>query len=261
MDPLSYGPVKRPLVDPISLPSMATWGLAVVLACAVVVAATRCGSGAVLIAADSFDSDLRNGWGSTDAGGSYSLVGDPSDFDVSGGVGTILLRYPATPRAAYLAEVSIRDLGAALRVTTDRAPAGGRHFIYLCLRRTDQAEYMAKLSLAEGGAVFVQATSLSRAEAGVEREIALSPEFRLDRVVYEPGMWINLEAQISGGVATNLRIRAWLEGGPRPGWQVSISDALPERQLPGTVGIRARVGQGVADLPVLVRLDDLRVGQ
>ena len=120
---------------------------------------------------------------------------------------------------------------------------------------------MAKLSFVEGGAVFLQATSLSRAEAGVEREIALSPEVQLDRVVYEPGMWIYLEAHISGGDATNLLIRAWPEGGPQPGWQVSISDALPERQLPGAVGIRARVGQAVTDLPVLVRVDDLRIGQ
>jgi len=241
-----------------SLPTFSLWRVAV-LAVALVLAVTRCGYGAVLIAADSFDSGLRNGWGATDAGGSYTLVGDASDFDVGDGIGTMLLRYPATLRAAYLSDVSSVDFGAAVRATTDRAAVGGRHFIYLSLRRTDEAEYVAKLSIAEGGAVFLQASILVR--AGQERETELGPEVQLDGVAYEPGTWLHLEAHISGIHPTTLRIRAWPTGSSQPGWQVAIVDALPALQMPGTVGIRARVGAAVTELPVVVSVDDFRVGQ
>ena len=249
-------PRKERFGRPTTLPAI--WGLAALLV-AIVLVVTRCGYGAVLIAADGFDSVLRNGWGSTDAGGSYTLIGDPSDFDVADGVGTILLRDPSTLRAAYLSDVSSRDFGATLRVTTDRAPVGGRHFIYLCLRRTHQAEYVAKMSIGEGGAVFLQASSLVR--SGTEQEVALGPEIQLTHIAYEPGIWMNLEAQISGVDATRIRIRAWPSGSPQPGWQVSVVDALPALQVPGTVGIRARVGTAVTELPLVVRVDDFRVGQ
>lgn len=120
----------------------------------------------------------------------------------------------------------------------DRAPADGRQLVYLSLRRTDEAEYLAKLSLGEGGAVFLQASRLIR--AGAEEEITLAPEVRLP---------------------TTLRIRAWPEGSAQPDWQVVAGDSHSALQGPGTVGIGARLGQGVTEFPVVVRVDDLRVGQ
>lgn len=65
------------------------------LAALIALGVATCAPSVVLIAADSFDTDLRNGWGSTESGGLYTLSGERSDFDVSDGVGKIFLSQPA----------------------------------------------------------------------------------------------------------------------------------------------------------------------
>lgn len=239
----------------IRLRRSATLGLVAVLGLSL----ASCGPGVVLIAADSFDTNLRSGWGSTESGGIYTLAGERSDFDVSDGVGTIVLRQPATPRAAYLDELSVSDYSATIRISTDRNPSGGRQFVYLSMRRTDDSEYLAKLSFAPGGDVFLEASRLTRGTT--ESETSLGPEVKLARVLHEPGTWFKLEVDIRGAAPSSIRVRAWPERAQEPGWLISVTDGHEALQGPGTFGFRATLGSQVDELPVTVSVDDLRIGR
>lgn len=173
--------------------------------------------------------------------------------------GKIVLRQPATPRAAYLDELSVSDYSATIRVSTDRTPSGGRQFAYVSMRRTDDAEYLAKLSFAPGGDVFLEVSRLTSGTNG--SETSLGPEIRLARVLHEPGSWFRLEVDIRGTAPTSIRVRAWPEGTQEPGWLVSVTDGHEALQGPGTFGFRARLGSRVDELPVTVSVDDLRIGR
>jgi hypothetical protein len=212
----------------------------------------------VLVAEDTFDSNLRNGWGATDAGGAYELVGEPSDFDVSAGTGTITLRRSASPRGAYLDELSLTDLTVSVRVRTDRAPSGARQFIYISMRRSEGSEHLAKLSFSPDGSVFVGAGYLLRGSD--EEEVSLGPELKLDGVRHEPGAWFTISADIRGTHPTVLRVRAWRDGNAKPESLIDVVVDDERLQDSGGVGVRAYLGGEYDDLPVTISFDDLRVG-
>lgn len=153
----------------------------------------------------------------------------------------------------------MRDYSATIRVSTDKTPSGGRQFLYVSMRRTDDSEYLAKLSFAPGGDALLEASRLVRGTAEVET--SLGPEVKLPRILHEPGGWFTLEVDIRGADPTSIRARAWPEGAPQPDWLVSVTDGHEALQVPGTFGFRASLGSRVDELPVTVSVDDLRIGQ
>jgi hypothetical protein len=219
--------------------------------------ASGCDFGGTVVAVDHFNADVRNGWGTTEPGGTYTVLSEPADYDVVDGVGTILLRKTATPRAVLLNHPPVLDYRAQVRISVDKLPVGGRAFTYLSIRRTDRAEYLAKLSFAEGGAAFLEAAVLRH--GAVDIETSLAGEIKLADSLQSPRQWFTLDVEIEGTNPTTVRLRAWGDGGRPVDWLLSVEDASPELQTAGITGVRAALGGGVQHTPYVTLIDDLRV--
>jgi hypothetical protein len=210
----------------------------------------------VLAARDRFDGDVQNGWGTTEPGGTYKLVGAPSDFDVSDGTGRIVVRRAGSSRGAYLDDVGAGDVNLLVRVRTDEAPTGGRQYVYLTSRRTTVGEYLGKLSFHASGAVSVEATRFMAAD---QEEIPLVPEVRLAEVTHRPGQWFWLEVDVTGVDPTRVRVRAWADGAAAPDWTVDATDGEPALQAPGGVGVRCYLSSETDNAPTFFTFDDFQV--
>ena len=109
---------------------------------------------------DTFTRTSTNTWGSAPIGGAYTLQGTAADYDVTAGLGTIVVPTAGTTRSALLNTPSAADVDVSFRVRTDKVAVGGAQFIYAVVRRNGTNEYRVKLRMAPNGAVFVSASTL-----------------------------------------------------------------------------------------------------
>lgn len=74
---------------------------------------------AVYPAVDGFSRTLVDNWGSAEVGGTYTLDGSRSAFDVTGTQGTVTLVKGAS-RGAHLSAASVQDVDASAQVAINR---------------------------------------------------------------------------------------------------------------------------------------------
>jgi hypothetical protein len=208
------------------------------------------------LASDSFGRALADSWGSANTGGSWTLSGSASNFDVAAGAGTIALPSAGASRGALLGSASGRDVDMSLRFATDTLAVANSEYVYAVVRRVSPTrEYRMKVRLAPNAGVFVQATSVVD---GVET--GLGAEVRVTGLTYAPNGWIRLRARITGASPTTLQIRAWADGAAEPtAWAYTQTDSTPSLQVAGSVGLRAYLSAKLTNAPVVLRFDDLLV--
>jgi large repetitive protein len=216
-----------------------------------------CSPGFFIIATDSFDSPLSHGWGSSEQGAAYRLIGPESAFSVSGGVGWMTFESAGLPRGAYLDDVGAGDVDLKIRVRTDPAPSGGREFVFLALRHHDAGEYIAKFSFSPESTVYGQ---IARVDTASGAEIPLTQDIQLTNTLYGPGTWFVLELQTIGSYPTTLSARIWPDGSASGAWSLAAVDATDALQAPGGAGIRGYVSSRASVVPVVFGFDDFRVG-
>jgi hypothetical protein len=228
-----------------------------VFACLVLMLSQACSPGFFIIATDDFNSPLGHGWGSSEQGVAYRLIGPESAFSVSGGVGWMTFDRAGLPRGAYLDGVAVGDADLMIRVRTDPAPTGGREFVYLALRHQDTGEYVARFSFSPESQVYGQ---IARVDVASGSDIPLTEDVQLVDTRYGPGTWFVLEMRATGSHPTNLSARVW-EDGSQPGdWSVVAIDSTDALQIPGAVGVRGYVSARTSVVPIVFGFDDFRVG-
>ncbi len=212
------------------------------------------GGPVVVIARDTLDRTVVEGWGRAELGGPYATVGLRPDFAVEPGSG--LLRLPAADvrRAAYLPEVSGRDVDFTVSAELDRLPQTGSLFLYALVRRTQTGfAYQPKIIVTQTGAVFAHAGVL-RADG----EQSMGSPVLVPGLEYEPGRAINLRATATGSDPTSVRVRTWLDGEPEPEhWHFSAVDWTGRLQDTGSVGVAAYLGSRVMNAPAVLRVRDI----
>jgi hypothetical protein len=223
----------------------------------VLLVSQACSPGFFIIATDAFDSPLGHGWGSSEQGAAYRLIGPESAFSVSGGVGWMNFETAGLPRGAYLDDVAAGDVDLTIRVRTDPAPTGGREFVFLALRHQVAGEYIAKFSFSPDSEVYGQ---IARVDATTGSEIPLTQEILLTNTRYGPGTWFVLELQTIGSYPTNLSARIWPDGSAPGDWSLTAVDATDSLQMPGGAGLRGYVSSRASVVPIVFGFDDFRVG-
>lgn len=205
------------------------------------------------LAADDFERAVSGGWGSADVGGSYTLLGSSSSFNVSGGSGQIVLSAGASRRATLEGAVA-RDVDILVRVRTDKPTSNGSHYIYLVARRSGGNAYRPKLVVAANGQVSVH--------AGVvidNSESSLGPSVAVPGASPANG-WTWLRAQVTGAGPTMIRVKAWADGAPEPtSWQFEASNSHAALQDVGSVGLMAYISGSISNAPVTLSFDDYTV--
>jgi parallel beta-helix repeat protein len=205
------------------------------------------------IAFDRFDRTVRNGWGSTDAGETYGLLGNAEDYSVSAGVGHLVLP-PGQTRAATLSSAVARDADLSFRFADSRLPTDGSTFAYAVARRQPSGdEYRIKARVDASGAVYLHAT---RFVNGVESD--LGGEVRVPGLQVEPGSFIWVRAQVVGSDPASIRIRAWNDGDREPlTWSYQQADGSVSLRSPGAVGLMAYVSSS-EPTQISLAFDDFR---
>lgn len=226
-------------------------------ACLVLVVAQACSPGFFIIATDDFDSPLGHGWGSSEQGVAYRLIGPESAFSVSAGVGSMTFDRAGLPRGAYLDGVAAGDANLTVRVRTDPAPTGGREFVFLALRHHDAGEYIAKFSFSPESEIYGQ---IARVDAASGAETPLTEDVQLENTRYGPGTWFVLEFQATGSYPTSLSARVWADGSAPGDWSVTAVDSSDALQKPGAVGLRGYVSSRASVVPIVFSFDYFRVG-
>jgi len=206
------------------------------------------------IAADAFSRTVSGGWGSADAGGTYTLIGASSSFNVDGSAGTITAGSASTSRGAYLAGSSGADVDITFRVAVDKVAAHANDWIYAIARRSGNSEYRPRLVLKPDGTIAV---SVSVVNNGTETGLG---QVTVAGLTQAAGQYIDVHAQVSGSNPTTINIRAWADGQSEPStWQLTVTDSTASVQLGGAVGLLTYLSSGATNAPVTFSFDDYSV--
>jgi len=206
------------------------------------------------LAQDVFDRTLATGWGASAAGGAWSHFGSATQYAVSPGVGTLQALTPgATPRVRW-ADLSARDVDVLGQVSLDRLGDGGGAFVALTARSGSWSSmYRGQVWVKSTGALNLVVTRVAPRETILAQvnvaDVTLAPDERL-----------NVRFQAVGAEPTTLRLRTWKEGTPEPTtWQVTTTDATPELQDAGGVGVDGLLSGTSTNAPVAIRVHGLTV--
>jgi len=206
---------------------------------------------------ESFTRTLSNAWGDTDTGQTWSLFwvsGSGNDFDVAGGVGTMVVDGTSEYRAAWLgADESYLDVEVAATVTAitgtslPNVTGGNLEPCNLLMRmQSVNVYYMARVYIDTAEAVHLQ---LMHEDTGVTTALA---SLTMSDLTYN-GQALRVRAHVEGQV---LRAKVWDPSGPEPfGWQLVVAD--DRITSPGGIGVRNGVGSGNTNVPVTFSIEDL----
>lgn len=210
-----------------------------------------------VLAADDFGRTLTSGWGTADAGGSWT-ASSPTSFAVSGGTGSITMKTAGAGPASYLGAVSSTDVDLQLTLALDKATTGNGVYAYVIGRRVaNVGDYRAKVRVLPGGAVRVGLAYVTAAGA----ETAIFAEVPVPNVTILPGDALRLRVQVRGANPSTVRAKVWT-GTSEPGaWAVSQTDTRAGMQVAGSVGLATYLSGSSTNAPVVARFDSLRVAK
>jgi hypothetical protein len=111
---------------------------------------------------------------------------------------------------------------ASASFTVPKRPAGGSLYLAVETRATSKGAYRAKLRVFPDGQLNV---GLSKIVGGSETLLGART---LGARLPVGGSTVNVQTAIGDNDPTTLRVRAWLDGMTRPGWQYSVKDSTPQ---------------------------------
>lgn len=207
-------------------------------------------------AKDGFNRTIINGWGMSQRGGSYALMGNRANYDVDGSAGTILVPKPGDARAATLHDAIGQDVSYLVRVAIDRPAVGGPQEVYAVVRRVNnKTEYRLGVKLNEDGTAAIR---ILRVVDGTIRTLGDGVPVTDLGSMDAPAFWMRAEATDVN--PTTLRIKVWPDGTDEPvGWSYGFTDTEPLLQAAGATGVRTFIGKSTTNAPVLFTIDELEV--
>jgi hypothetical protein len=201
-----------------------------------------------LLARDTFSRSLRNKWGATNTGQTWSVSGGSAAFSVSGGKGVISLKH-ADSRQATLSTVVGTTTVATAVVSVAKKPSKASISTTILGRQIGTAFYGARLRISAKGKVDLLALR-NESQLGKTRKLASS---------YKAGKAYYVKIQTSGTYPTTIKVKAWASGKKEPSkWAIVTTDATVALQAAGVVGVNAYLGSA-AKASDRVRIDSFRL--
>ena len=176
---------------------------------------------------------MANGWGASQTGGTWSVLGSTSRYGVTNGIGSHVLATPGTTAESVLTSVSAGDVDLRTTMAWSRSASSGTLYGTVVARRqTNGNDYRAKVVAATSGSVqLVLARKVGTTETSL-------------RAVGVPGITLAANEQyriafrvVTSGASTNLSAKLWKIGTPEP----ATWSGNGNRQHRGTAG--GRVGR------------------
>ena len=184
------------------------------------------------IVSDSFQRVSGSGWGNSDTGGWWTVVGSPWSWSVSQGVGTVNVGGNSIERA-YLSGFNIQNVDIVEKMVLPRCNGSA----------TCDAFILGRYSPAYNPTFYrvgiVQGTGKATMSLRAQRSDGTSLGSDLDTGLPAANaavVWLHVEFQ--GANPTSVRARAWLDGTNEPSsWLLNTTDNTSAEQSAGMVGL------------------------
>lgn len=189
-----------------------------------------------VIASDSFNRTVSNGWGTADLGGSWTVLNTPANWSVAPGVGSIRVT-AKSQGSGVLGSVIVQDVDLLAKIVLPRCSGSGTNCgAYMLGRYTGGSTpsyYRVGAIQGKGhSTVFLRAKRSDGANLSSDLNTGITAA---DGVV----LWLHVEFQ--GVNPTAVRARAWLDGTTEPStWLLNTTDSNSAEQKAGMVGVRLR---------------------
>ena len=194
---------------------------------------------------DSFTRTVSGGWGTANAGGTWSVAA-ASRFSVSGGTGNVALTTDGVTQRATLPGAGtgvVNEL--ATTVSVSRLPTSGGLYLAIAGRRVSAGQYQAKLRFRPDGSIGVGLGRLTTSWA----ETALVAERTVSGVRGVVGQFVRVRVQVTGTSPTTLRAKVWQATAAEPSaWTVTANDSTAGWQVAGGIGLDGYLSRSSASL-------------
>lgn len=206
------------------------------------------------VARDTFGRTVSSGWGSTDTGDAWSMLGTPaSDFAVASGVGTHSISATNVIHGTFLAGNTFSDADVAV---TGSIPVGiptGAQLELACIMLRGQSStkyYLVRMAVTTGGDILVSIRKINGTET------VINPGLFVPGLLNTAGRQWRMRGQIEG---QTIRGKVWDASSPEPyGWTVTQHDESIVGA--GWVGVRSSVNTGNTNaLPMVFSYDNFEM--
>jgi len=208
-------------------------------------------SASTTYAYDRFERTTSSGWGSAEAGGSYTELGPAADFHVVSSAGHMKLPGPKAARSALLTGVSKRDVEVTARFRLSKLPTAGAVLLHAVGRSTPNggAEYRVRLRVRPNGTAHLGGSRLiGSTETAIGRWVALTTKV-------SAGVEWTLRARFKSAAPTRIRAKAWPSQSATPGtWQYKGSDKHVALQGAGAIGLRGYANKKASGGPFSISI-------
>lgn len=197
---------------------------------------------------DTFTRSESNSWGESSSGHTYVLLGDESDFDVTGTAGTMAVD-AGEEHKAHVYGVSLLNAEVLVKVVANKVEDEGALMASVNLHCVDLANHYrcAVWFRADGSVDF----EISRVIAAQPTRLAIEASTALTAPT--TAFWIR--AAIEGGV---LSMKAWDDGDSEPGsYDLEVEDDTQTLSGASSVGLGTYVESTYDDPPVTFSFDGL----
>ncbi len=204
-------------------------------------------TGPVVLASDAFGRTLANGWGSADAGGTWTAGGVLSRYSVAGGTGVLQVPSGATVTATLNA---VSSTSTDLRVSMSQDTAQN-NTVYSTIsgRVVGSSDYGAQVKVYSSGST----------QLWIERSGTAVVGGVIPGLVTAPGTKLNVRVQVQGTSPTVIRVKLWAAGSSEPAsWQYTLSDSTAGLQSAGGIRLSTYLSSAATTGPVTARWDDLQ---
>lgn len=202
---------------------------------------------------DLFARTVSNGWGTTSTGGYTWTPGTASQYNVTGGSGTITFTAKADATKAINLDFPIRDVDFTFDASINAVATGVANVLGPTLRgAVGDTHVWAHMEFGLGGTVDCH---IRETLAGVTTSLAQTTQPGL---VYTAGTVIRCRTQLVG---RRVRMRAWLASGVEPdAWTVDAQVSITATNT--LTGMRSCVFAGNTNtLPVVFTVDNISISQ
>jgi len=206
------------------------------------------------LAADAFGRTVTGGWGSADSGGAWTIGSGAANYNVGGGVGSMLLGVAGASRSASLPGAGGPDTDVQVKASLDKIGDGGGTFLSITGRRVGSDDYRAKLKIASTGATTLY---LTRTAGSTETTLVSA---NVAGLTLAAGDAVQIRIQVTGTGTATLRAKAWRDGTTEPAaWLLSRTDTTASLQAAGSTALIAYLSASATNSPVTARFDDYLV--
>lgn len=210
------------------------------------------------VVSDTYTRSVTDGWGSTDTGEAWSIIGTAANFDVTGTAGTMSLTVAGNVEVSYLSGVSLRDCRVQVETTlaVNDITGGNIHMGHILLRGSGtDTYYRANFFMLNDERIGQQ---VNKSIAGVDTILEVGPALTgiIDAVSTKT---ITTVAEIEG---RTIRMKVWKTGDPEPyDWTfVTTDNSSTAIMSAGWVGLRSSSqGTNTNTYPLVCTYDNFEV--